>query len=478
MNIPIPNTDQFLYTPPTPDPGGVDRFVKNLAALQDPSGTLARLQAEEVAKATADIKMEDIDAQYQRLALKSLQDYQQNRMNMYKGNKKFSRLKLSGEQILEDQLAYKRMLMDINTLKQTSQENAQTMQEVYKMYASQVLTPEEYSEFEKRRQEADAKATDIGSVPRYRNILNNYLQTKPQRVTADQTKWIYKTPEELAKAVWGPQVGQTAPNMKQMQTKVSDILGSPVWNAHIRPMMQSFGYFAQGMTPEQEYASAVKYLSGEFNPKEGRVGNTYISNNMPRWEKEFKPKFSITNNNELEFKTKPTDGIVVTFDVDPKESGGTGVAAGDLFIPAKTFVENGVRYLTGTTVSKGTFKMGPDGVAEISQGTTYSPVTIPLNDQMIDMVETYYFPFDQTGTPKRDTWKKLAPTAQGAPAKPQSTINPGYENVWPAGEDRARYIVNGYPHSYEEVEMMLEGTGLSISRAIDEGKVKVELPKK
>lgn len=473
MNIPIPNTDQFLYTPPTPDPGGVDRFVKNLAALQDPSGTLARLQAEEVAKATADIKMEDIDAQYQRLALKSLQDYQQNRMNMYKGNKKFSRLKLSGEQILEDQLAYKRMLMDINTLKQTSQENAQTMQEVYKMYASQVLTPEEYSEFEKRRQEADAKATDIGSVPRYRNILNNYLQTKPQRVTADQTKWIYKTPEQLSFVFNKAQVGQTAFKPDVSTKQIGFIIGSPIWNNEIRPMMQKFGIFTPGMDLTAEAQAMHKYNESQFNPKEYAPSSTNIYNSAGGKDR-FKPlEQKVGNITYYDFGAKPVkdtydqfSGEYSTIMVEP---------SGKAWVYMRQVVNSkgepidvndekvlGSNYFKNTGAKKDPNKNGG--------------VWLPYNDKVKWSLQTNNFDTDGIkATPGTYT----PPPGQPTPGTTtQSTVLPGYENVWPAGKNNARYIYNGYPYSYEEISQALEANGGSVSVAMSNGTVTVELPKK
>lgn len=475
MNIPIPNTDQFLYTPPKPDPGGIDRFIGNIAALQDPSGTLERLQVEEVAKATADVKMEDIDAQYKQLALKTLQDYQNNRLQMYKSNKGFNRLKLTGEQILQDQLAYKRMLMDINMLKQTSNENAQTMQDVYKMYASQVLTPKEYGEFEKRRQEADAKATDIGSVPRYRNILNNYLQTKPQRITSDPNKWTYKAPEQFADAMNKMQLGQTAYNDGTGVKQLGFVFGSPIWANEIRPMMQKFGIIPPGDDPVKEAEAVFNYVKSRFNPKEGRSGGTTVYNN-----------YGVKNPVKVDWVQDDNGDIVWNFpkrDISYEHESIPGFLTGVVNKNGKWYGEFSVDKMIPGNIANAKTTFGAKNQTAVKDRFNNEVYLVELDASDYSKVRAAGYNLDEGDKynwdnlqTQRNRTTKQKPV--GVPNTSTTTVLPGYENVWPAGRNNARYIYNGYPYSYEEISQELEANGGSVSVAISNGTVTVELPKK
>lgn len=459
LNIPE-LTGLFEPQPYKPPVNALENNLSTVAALQDPSGTLRKMQADQIANATADIKMDEIDAQYKGIALGAINEYQNKRKEMYKGNKGFNRLSLSGEQLLEDQRSYKSLVNDINIMKNVTKENRDTMADVSKMFAAQTITREDYDAFEKERMAADAKAKTIGDIPNYRNILNNYLRTKPVKWDANTSKSPYKTPEQVADVILKPQQGKTAGEYSQATTKqqVQYMYDSPLWNSDIRPMMYQFGVFRMGMSPEQEYRAMLDYSKNRFNDAESRRGGNTTINNLPAWEKNWQPKYRIIDG-ELTFNAKPTDGIVMTDQFNGLQG---KVSPGDLFIPKKTFTKNGQRYVQGVTVAKGQFKVGKDATGndyiESSTGATYTPVTVPMDDNMQTVIESNYFKPNQEGYPDQTVWGKLnSSTKRGVEAKdPSHTVR--------------KYEYDGELYSYQE----LIEAGVDVAKQMNDGTVKVK----
>ena len=103
---------------------------------------------------------------------------------------------------------------------------------------------------------------------------------------------------------------------------------------------------------------------------------------------------------------------------------GMSLNPGDLFIPKKTFTKDGVRYVSGVTVSKGQgFKATTNANGgqdiEFSSGANLKPITVPVEGSMSNIIESNYFKPDQEGYPDLSVWNKLNK------AKTQPTIKTG-----------------------------------------------------
>lgn len=175
MNIRTPNTDQFVQDVPQPTQLGLDNFLGNVSALQDPSGTLQRMQAEQIAKASADVKTDGITDQFKGYALKAIEDYQNKSTDMYRSNKGFNRLNLSAQQMLDEQKNYKNLLMDVNSLKSLTDDYKKTMEQVHKDVAANIITPEDYNAFDTEYKTRLASAKGIGDLPIAQSVYNKYL---------------------------------------------------------------------------------------------------------------------------------------------------------------------------------------------------------------------------------------------------------------------------------------------------------------
>jgi len=180
-------TGLFEPQPYVPPKDATANNITTIGALQDPSGTLERMQAEQVAKMSANIKMEGIDAKYKGLALDAINDFQNKSLGLYKGNKGFNRLRLDGKQLLQEQSNYNELLTNVNALKQLTADNQQTLETVDRAFIGQAMNKEDYDLFAKKVADAEAKTKTIGDVPNYRAIYNNFLHERPQRGVTDKT---------------------------------------------------------------------------------------------------------------------------------------------------------------------------------------------------------------------------------------------------------------------------------------------------
>lgn len=182
-------TGLFDPVPFKEDPNADQNNLSTIGALQDPQGTLERKQAEQIAKASAGIKMEGIDQKYKGLAIDAIDEFQKKSKSMYAQNKGFNRLKLNAKQLLDEQHNYNELLTNINALKQLTADNRKTLEDVDNAVASGTITREDYDAFEKARLEAEEKTKSIGDIPSYRALLNNYLGSKPYDWTQMNKDW-------------------------------------------------------------------------------------------------------------------------------------------------------------------------------------------------------------------------------------------------------------------------------------------------
>lgn len=175
-NFSAPRFD-LLFRPQeyTPKPNEDANFMGNIAALQDPSGTLARKQAELVAKNMAQVKTDDIRGEFQKFALDEIQRNLDDELKMYQSNKGFNRLALGGDQLLTKQKRDKELIGKVGALRQLSNDYQSTMEEVGKDVAKGIITPEDYAAFDADMNARIKAAGGIGDIPSARQMYNTYL---------------------------------------------------------------------------------------------------------------------------------------------------------------------------------------------------------------------------------------------------------------------------------------------------------------
>lgn len=177
----IPRLTGLFEPPPeykAPD-SATENNLATISALADPSGTLERLQAEQVARRVAEVKLDGVDNLYRQHALKSLNDYQQFSANQYKQNTGLNRLNLTGEQTLAQDQKYKELLTGINALKDLSGDYKNTLTQAHRDVAAGIITPESYKAFEDELTAKMNSATGIGDLPMAHAVYNNFLAKMP-----------------------------------------------------------------------------------------------------------------------------------------------------------------------------------------------------------------------------------------------------------------------------------------------------------
>lgn len=429
MNIPQAPIGLFSPDPYRPPQNADENNLNTIAALQDPKGTLERMRSDQILKGIAGLKLDGIDNKHQELALKAIQDYKDLSKSLYQERKGFNRLTLSAEQQLKEDQEYKKLLTDINSLKEAKEIYNKTLSQVHEMFAKRTITPAQYHEVSKILEQSYEKAKTIKDVPNTWNVLNNWLQTQP--MTTKVGSGMYKSPEEWMDIRNKPQMGKTAAEYdpKILEDQLLLEMNSGEWQNNTRPMLLETGILKQGMTPSQELDAAKAYGKLRFNEYENRrVGNT-TNVNLPNWQKNWQPKYRIIDG-ELRFNAKPTNGVIIVNSVDSK-NGGKRLNPGDLFVPKETFTENGMRYVSGVTAKKGQdFSSGPEGIT-VKSGVILTPITVPVSG-VKDIIESNYFKPDQQGYPDMSTWDKLNKAENG-----------GYFNHDTPAETKATIIVNG-----------------------------------
>jgi len=160
------------------DPQAFDKFVQNIAALQDPSGTLERLQAEQVIQKMADIKTEGLVDTYRGMAIDAINDFQKYSVGLYRSRKGFNRLTLDAKQQLDEDKKYRELLTYINGLQQLSKDYNETLKEVGADVKNGIMTPEAYQAFEDEFNTLTKGAKSIGDLPFARAVYNKHIAEK------------------------------------------------------------------------------------------------------------------------------------------------------------------------------------------------------------------------------------------------------------------------------------------------------------
>lgn len=252
--------------------------LSTIKALSDPSGTLERMQSDQVLKAVANLKLDGIDAKHKQLALDAIEKFKQSNMDMYRGNKGFKRLTLDGKQQLESDGNYRNLLIDLNQLNEVKKDYLKTMEEANTDFKNKTITPEMYKAFQTKLEEQYDKATSISDIPLPHAVYNNFLMNAPQVNKGGQG--IYKTPELWADARNKPQLGRTAaqydPNVMKDQLLLE--MSSGEWQQNTRPMLIANGIIRNGMTPTEEFEAAMQYGRLRFNDREKPQGSASIYN--------------------------------------------------------------------------------------------------------------------------------------------------------------------------------------------------------
>jgi hypothetical protein len=57
------------------NPEATENFIRNIAALQDPKGTLERMQVDQVIKSMANLKTDELSGLYKKYALDAINKY-------------------------------------------------------------------------------------------------------------------------------------------------------------------------------------------------------------------------------------------------------------------------------------------------------------------------------------------------------------------------------------------------------------------
>lgn len=196
-NFSAPRFD-LLFRPQeyTPNPNEDANFIANIGALQDPSGTLARKQAELVAKNMAQVKTDDIRGEFQKFALDEMQRNLDDELGMYKSNKGFNRLSLNADQLLTKQKRDKELVGKVGALRQLSNDYQSTMEEVGKDVAKGIITPEDYDAFDADLKNRIKTAGGIADIPSARSVYNTYLSKYASQDWLKKLDELMKVPME------------------------------------------------------------------------------------------------------------------------------------------------------------------------------------------------------------------------------------------------------------------------------------------
>ena len=181
----IPELTGLFKPVPYQAPEDADKNnLSTLSAIADPSGTLQKMQADQIAKAMADAKMEGVDGIYKDHALKAIQDFQDKSMKMYKSNKGFNRLNLTGQQMLDQSKNHSELILNMTALKALSEDNKKTLEEVSRDFHEGIINRDDYDKFTREFDDKTKNAKSIGDLPHARAMYNNQLMNKPYDMDA------------------------------------------------------------------------------------------------------------------------------------------------------------------------------------------------------------------------------------------------------------------------------------------------------
>lgn len=378
-------------------------------------------QLEQVGKMMSSVRFPDVLPRLQGKALASIEKHKQDLLNLYKSQK--SKKTLSAENLLKAQQLRYGLESELKTYEYLSKDfNDKAGPAAMKWSADGLLNQQEESEeLKKFYGYLEDNTRNLTDIPPYSEMLRAKVQPKLQKKQRDMT---LDEIAKLEKPIVDKFQGKSYTDAKQQEIESTIDLVYPgdalQWGGE---KYLSIGALPPNATRDDIKKVMANRIMAQAWTREKAPGNT-TNVNLPAWERNQKPKYRVTEDKELYFTNKPTDGIVVT------EAFGK-VQPGDLFIPKRTITKNGRRYVLGTTVTKGEFELG-DGYVKTSTGAKYNPVEVPLDDNVKDIIESNYFKFDADGNPDRSVWTKLKdtgedtrpadPLLQGTEKKPKKAI--------------------------------------------------------
>ena len=325
----------FSPMPIVDNPEGNENFIKTIAALQDPSGTLDRLQSEKVIQGMADLKTDGISGLYSQHALDAIDAFRDYSKGLYRSRKGFNRLNLSGQQQLDENKQYKELLTNINYLKELTSGYNATLKQAATDVKDKIMTPEDYHEFEKMLEEKNTGAKSIGDLPNAQALYNQFLTSKG--IGGDFLL-------ELDKLMQIPmQTGAKKTRLgKNAEGKNINILDyDPIED--VGPILQTNTRIRNGLIRlfNGDSAKTEEFIRARY----GMKGETFAQNqrnifNMPSPIKNWVPPYSISpGSKKVVFRQNKIKGFVVRNPI--KDSEGKVVAnTGDVVKP--TEMENGM----------------------------------------------------------------------------------------------------------------------------------------
>ena len=240
-----------------------------------------------------------------------------------------------------------------------------------------------------------------------------------------------KNPDDLAKAYSG--FWDTSPTVQRM---------FPNKQAWVQQNVDTRGRLSEIDKPPSTNVNV--YNNGGFNPN-------------------FKPRFhpvEVNGRTELQFNAGTNHGLIQTGNIAGTD-GKTALEGGDLFVPGKTITRNGVKYITGSKLKKGSFTDAQlDAAGNIigyktAAGATATPVEIPL-DAVNDQLESSYFNSDNQGNLDLSPWDNIGYKAGDYKAPTSNTVR--------------QYEFDGDLYSYDE----LVGAGVDVKKQIKQKTIKLK----
>ena len=174
-----PLAGMFEPKPIDINPNGVNNFINNMSALHDPSGTLQRMQADQILKHVADVKLDGVTGQYKQHALNAIKDYTDFSKSLYNDRTGVDRLTLSADQQLQEDNKFRDLLMNVNSLNEASKDYKQTMDRAHEDFKNNTISGVDYKNFTADLDAKNATAKSVDQVPLASAVYNKYLMNKP-----------------------------------------------------------------------------------------------------------------------------------------------------------------------------------------------------------------------------------------------------------------------------------------------------------
>lgn len=273
-----------MFAPPvyTPPKDATENNLSSIAALQDPTGTLQRMQAEKVIGAMADLKTDGIDNIYRQRALDAINGFQQFATGLYGKNTGLNRLTLDGQQQLEQTQKARETLTDLNALRGLSADYRKTIDEAAQDFKSGTITREDYNRFVTELDGLTSGAKSIGDLPMAHAVYNRFLMNKPEAYNlkketefANQMFGLYKQ--------WNYTEGGTmGRNPQNVRRNIDNTFppGSQQWAILDSELSTRNFYPPSAVTEDQRREFLTKASISGYNPKEVGQSNSFNINNQ------------------------------------------------------------------------------------------------------------------------------------------------------------------------------------------------------